>query len=62
MTSRKKILVITKAAKSLSCSVLLKTGGPPGIMLAEGERALEWMEVVRVRGLIVSINHLFARI
>lgn len=48
MTSRKKILVITKAAKRLSCSVLLKTGGPPGIMLAEGEGALEWMEVVRV--------------
>ena len=49
MTSRKKILAITKAAKRLSCSVLLKTGGPPGIMLAEGEGALEWMEIVRVR-------------
>lgn len=49
MTSRKKILAITKAAKRLSCSVLLKTGGPPGIMLAEGEGAAEWMEVVRVR-------------
>jgi len=49
MTSRKKILTITKAAKRLSCSVLLKTGGPPGIMLAEGHGALEWMEIVRVR-------------
>ena len=48
MTSRKKILVITKAAKRLSCSVLLKTGGPPGIMLAEGQEAGEWLEVVRV--------------
>ena len=48
MTSRKKILALTKAAKRLSCAVLLKTGGPPGIMLAEGEGALEWMEIVRV--------------
>jgi hypothetical protein len=50
MTSRKKILAITKAAKRLSCSVLLKTGGPPGVMIAEGESgpALEWLEVVRV--------------
>jgi hypothetical protein len=48
MTSRKKILAITKAAKRLSCSVVLKTGGPPGIMMAEGNGALEWMEVVRV--------------
>jgi len=52
MTSRKKILTITKAAKRLSCSVILKTGGPPGIMLAEGEGALEWMEIVRVRRLL----------
>jgi hypothetical protein len=49
MTSRKKILAITKATKRLSCSVILKTGSRPGIMLAEGESALEWMEIVRVR-------------
>jgi len=48
MTSRKKILTITKAAKRLSCSVILKVGGPPGVMLAEGKGALEWMEIVRV--------------
>lgn len=48
MTSRKKIFALTKAAKRLSCSVILKTGGPPGVMLAEGEEALEWMEIVRV--------------
>jgi len=48
ITSRKKILTITKAAKRLSCSVLIKTGGPPGIMIAEGESALDWVEVVRV--------------
>lgn len=48
MTSRTKIQTITKAAKRLSCSVLLKVGDPPGIMLAEGEGALEWMETVRV--------------
>ncbi|KAK0119683.1 hypothetical protein ONS95_011119 [Cadophora gregata] len=47
MTSRKKILTITKAAKRLSCSVLLKTGGPPGVMVAEGELAGDWLEVVR---------------
>ncbi|KAH8807848.1 hypothetical protein F5884DRAFT_674790 [Xylogone sp. PMI_703] len=47
MTSRKKILTITKAAKRHSCSVILKTGGPPGIMIAEGEGAMEWMEVVK---------------
>jgi hypothetical protein len=49
MTSRTKIQTITKAAKRLSCTVLLKVGDPPGIMLAEGKGALEWMEVVRVR-------------
>lgn len=51
MTSRKKIQVITKAAKRLSCAVVMKTGSPPGIMLAEGdeEEAGEWLEVVRVR-------------
>ncbi|CAL3962966.1 hypothetical protein PZA11_000028 [Diplocarpon coronariae] len=47
MTSRKKILTITKAAKRFSCAVVLKTGGPPGVMLAEGEGAGEWLEVVR---------------
>ncbi|KAH7355123.1 hypothetical protein BKA65DRAFT_605109 [Rhexocercosporidium sp. MPI-PUGE-AT-0058] len=47
MTSRKKILAITKAAKRLSCSVLLKTGGPPGVMIAEGALAGDWLEVVR---------------
>jgi hypothetical protein len=31
----------------------LKTGGWPGIMLAEGERAGEWMEVVRVSRFII---------
>lgn len=51
MTSRKKISAITKAAKRLSCSVVLKTGSPPGIMLAEGEEedAGAWLEIVRVR-------------
>ncbi|CZS88894.1 uncharacterized protein RCO7_04568 [Rhynchosporium graminicola] len=47
MTSRKKILALTKSAKRLSCAVLLKTGSPPGIMLAEGELAGDWLEVVR---------------
>lgn len=51
MTSRKKILALTKAAKRLSCSVLLKTGGPPGVLIAEGALAGDWVEVVRVSDL-----------
>ena len=56
MTSRKKILALTKAAKRFSCSVLLKTGGPPGVMLAEGEEAGDWMEVVRVSTSLVHAD------
>ncbi|MCJ1268688.1 hypothetical protein MMC22_008576 [Lobaria immixta] len=37
MTSRKKIQAISKAAKSLSCAVVIKTGHPPGVMIAECE-------------------------
>lgn len=50
MTSVKKIEKITKAAKKLDCAVLLKTGRPPGVMLAEGEvgKAEEWLDVVKV--------------
>jgi hypothetical protein len=49
MTSRKKILTLTRAASNLQCSVLLKTGPhPPGIMLAEGERAEDWLKAVKV--------------
>jgi hypothetical protein len=60
MTSRKKITVITKAAKRLSCSIVLKTGAPPGIMLAEGEEteAGDWLEVVRVREIRIQDNPL----
>ncbi|EPE35272.1 hypothetical protein GLAREA_10969 [Glarea lozoyensis ATCC 20868] len=49
MTSRKKIGVITRAAKTHDCSVLLKVGAPPGIMLCEGEEngVKEWENVVR---------------
>ncbi|KAB8297764.1 hypothetical protein EYC80_001565 [Monilinia laxa] len=49
MTSVKKIEKITKAAKKLDCAVLLKTGRPPGVMLAEGEvgKAEEWLDVVK---------------
>jgi hypothetical protein len=61
MTSRKKILAITKAAKRLSFSVLLKTGGPPGIMIAEGANAPEWMEVVRVSYALLLVQFPCAR-
>ncbi|KAE9371345.1 hypothetical protein N431DRAFT_483897 [Stipitochalara longipes BDJ] len=48
MTSRRKILTLTRAASNLQCSVLLKTGPhPPGIMLAEGESADDWLKVVK---------------
>ncbi|TGO65720.1 hypothetical protein BCON_0001g00340 [Botryotinia convoluta] len=49
MTSVKKIEKITKSAKKLDCAVLLKTGRPPGVMLAEGEteKAEQWLDVVK---------------
>jgi hypothetical protein len=51
MTSRKKIFTLTQAAQNLQCSVLLKTGPhPPGIMLAEGEQAGDWLKTVKVIG------------
>ena len=50
MTSRKKIQAITKSAKQHSCSVLLKTGKPPGVMIAEGteDAVKRWVEGVKV--------------
>jgi hypothetical protein len=50
MTSHKKIAIITRATKCLDCSVVLKVGAPPGIMLCEGQEncANEWETVVRV--------------
>ena len=54
MTSRKKILTLTRAAENLKCSVVLKTGAkPPGIMLAEGEHVDDWLKVVKVRNHII---------
>ncbi|KAL8926895.1 MAG: hypothetical protein Q9208_002704 [Pyrenodesmia sp. 3 TL-2023] len=35
MTSRRKIASIAKSAHRTSCAVLLKTGKPPGVMVAE---------------------------
>lgn len=50
MTSRKKIQAITKSAKHHSCSVLIKTGKPPGVMIAEGteDAVKQWVETVKV--------------
>lgn len=50
MTSRKKILALTTAAKSLDVSVVIRTGGPPGIMICEGGEGetMEWLGVVKV--------------
>lgn len=51
MTSRKKIQAITKSAKHHSCSVLIKTGKPPGVMIAQGteDAVKQWVESVKVR-------------
>jgi len=60
MTSRKKIMTITKAAKRLECAVVLKTGPPPGVMLVEGmEEAVEgWVSVVKVCLLLFLYRYL----
>ena len=56
MTSRKKIQTLTKAAKTLNCAVVVKTGRPPGIMIveaandseSEAQKVVEsWVGVVR---------------
>lgn len=36
ITSRKKIAVLKKAADTLNCFALLRTGGSPGVMYVEG--------------------------
>ena len=55
MTSRKKIIAISKAAKQYNCAVYLKTGiHTPGVMIGEcdgedGEESLkEWIRSVKV--------------
>ena len=51
MTSRKKIQTLSKAAKTHACSVVFKTGRPPGVMIAEAadESSLtEWVDTVKV--------------
>lgn len=62
MTSRKKIMAITKAAKQYDCAIYLKSGkNTPGVMIGEcdgeeGERDLkELVKSVKV-GLSCSLN------
>lgn len=45
IVSPKKIHSIGKLAKTLSCAIVLKTGRPPGIILAECEGGDESQEV-----------------
>lgn len=50
MTSRKKIQRLCKATRAQQCSVVIKTGLPPGVMIAEGEEqgnVQEWIKVVK---------------
>ncbi|KAL9599983.1 MAG: hypothetical protein Q9219_003452 [cf. Caloplaca sp. 3 TL-2023] len=41
MTSRTKIACIRKTTKHTSCAVVLKTGAPPGVMVAETDTEAE---------------------
>ena len=50
MTSRRKIITIHKHTKRLSITLVLKTGRPPGIMLAEAmthDAIEQWVGCVR---------------
>ena len=50
MTSRKKIQSLTRAAKGYNCAVVIKTGRPPGVMLAESTNRNDieaWVQTVR---------------
>ncbi|KAI6247502.1 hypothetical protein HI914_03844 [Erysiphe necator] len=47
MISRKKIDLVKKASQDFPCAVLLKVGGKPGMMFAEGEGAEKWLNVVK---------------
>ncbi|KAF2094382.1 hypothetical protein NA57DRAFT_46406 [Rhizodiscina lignyota] len=49
ITSRKKVAHLKKAAERLSCSVLLRSGGSPGIMYCEGSETSvqEFVSVVQ---------------
>ena len=56
MTSRKKISHLSKAAKTLSCAVVFKTGRPPGVMIAEADdedSLTEWVDTVKVLHLMI---------
>ncbi|KAK6437451.1 hypothetical protein LTR95_006355 [Oleoguttula sp. CCFEE 5521] len=61
ITSRKKINKLTQAAKSHNVFVLLRSGGPPGIMYVEGgESGVKgWVDVVA--SLRYKDHHLAAR-
>ncbi|KAL8811110.1 MAG: hypothetical protein Q9223_000883 [Gallowayella weberi] len=50
MTSRRKIKALTKSAKHNSVSVILKTGKPPGVMIAEAaseDAVKHWVKSVQ---------------
>ena len=49
ITSRKKIAALKAAAKKFPCAVLLKSGGPPGVMYVESAQlanVTHWVNVV----------------
>ena len=50
ITSRKKIATLKKAADTYNCYILLRTGGCPGVMYAEGRREEDvsaWVNTVQ---------------
>ncbi|POS84850.1 hypothetical protein EPUL_002449 [Erysiphe pulchra] len=45
--SRKKVDLVKQAASEFPCAVLMKVGDDSGIMFAEGDGALEWLQAVK---------------
>lgn len=64
VTSRKKLTVLKKAAGRLSCSVVVKYGGPPGIMYCEGgeEAVKQWVSIVNVGAYASYLSSRFVKL
>ena len=58
ITSRRKVAKLKQAASAHDVFVLLRSGGPPGVMYAEGQESgvTEWVNVVQVCGSSGSIR------
>lgn len=58
ITSRKKVVLLKKAAERLSCDVLLRSGGAPGIMYCEGSEddVRRWVTAVQVFSTVMRVS------